>query len=348
MQTRGKSENFPMIHIIKYILAIFFLDQVIQAILKKSNIKWKKYIFLSFLVLLYGISYEFIVKSFPQNYFQALSIERIFTEKALKKSYRKQAVQYHPDKDLREGSHENIFEEITLRYETLASTESRLLYDYFGPEGTYLIQQKKREIDPLQLFYNKRTETLRNDGIFYLLFGISFIAMSSDESLKVCRKICFMLIFAFFALEVSFLWNETPSYDIFDSIFPGCAIFERIYVLKAYIGIICITLKTIFISRTVKPESLIMEKLGKVKKLQEKISSQTKSTDPNGFVKTVSSNPELKEDLVEINKLMKETAQICEENSIEKKKEMKVKRKRKIKASIMSILIFVWAYYFFH
>jgi len=70
----------------------------------------------------------------PADYYELLGVSRDADESTIKKSYRKLAMQYHPDRnDAPEA--EAKFKELSEAYEVLSNPEKRQLYDQFGHEG---------------------------------------------------------------------------------------------------------------------------------------------------------------------------------------------------------------------
>jgi curved DNA-binding protein CbpA len=75
-------------------------------------------------------SMKFIKSVFgDQSFYDILSVKKDCTADEIKKSYRKLALKYHPD---REGGSENHFKAISVVYATLSDEEKRKLYDEGG------------------------------------------------------------------------------------------------------------------------------------------------------------------------------------------------------------------------
>ena len=64
--------------------------------------------------------------------YEVLGISRNATPDEIKKSYRKLALQYHPDKNRGEQASEEKFKEVSEAYEILRDPEKRAAYDRFG------------------------------------------------------------------------------------------------------------------------------------------------------------------------------------------------------------------------
>ncbi|HEY3875336.1 MAG TPA: molecular chaperone DnaJ [Candidatus Kapabacteria bacterium] len=70
-----------------------------------------------------------------RDYYEILSVTRSATIEEVKKSYRKLALQYHPDRNPDNKDAEEKFKEATEAYEVLSDTDKRARYDRFGHEG---------------------------------------------------------------------------------------------------------------------------------------------------------------------------------------------------------------------
>ncbi len=67
-----------------------------------------------------------------RDYYEILSVARNASSEEIKKSYRKLAVQFHPDKNPGDKKAEERFKELSEAYEVLSDSQKRQLYDQFG------------------------------------------------------------------------------------------------------------------------------------------------------------------------------------------------------------------------
>ncbi|MDE5941769.1 MAG: DnaJ domain-containing protein, partial [Muribaculaceae bacterium] len=74
-----------------------------------------------------------------RDYYEVLGVDKNATPDAIKKAYRKLAIQYHPDKNPGDKAAEEKFKEAAEAYEVLSNEEKRQKYDQFGhsmgPQG---------------------------------------------------------------------------------------------------------------------------------------------------------------------------------------------------------------------
>lgn len=70
-----------------------------------------------------------------RDYYEVLQVHRNASELELKKTYRKLAFQYHPDKNPGDKEAEEKFKELTEAYEVLSDSQKRAAYDQFGHAG---------------------------------------------------------------------------------------------------------------------------------------------------------------------------------------------------------------------
>ncbi len=73
--------------------------------------------------------------STKRDYYEVLGVEKNADKDAIKKAYRKLAVQYHPDRNPGDKQAEEKFKEATEAYEVLSDDQKRPLYDQYGFAG---------------------------------------------------------------------------------------------------------------------------------------------------------------------------------------------------------------------
>ena len=70
-----------------------------------------------------------------RDYYEVLGVDRAADGEAIKKAYRKLALQYHPDRNGGDREAEDKFKEATEAYEVLRDAEKRAAYDRYGHAG---------------------------------------------------------------------------------------------------------------------------------------------------------------------------------------------------------------------
>lgn len=70
-----------------------------------------------------------------RDYYEVLNVSRSASLEEIKKSYRKMAMQYHPDKNAGNKQAEERFKELSEAYEVLSDADKRQRYDQFGHAG---------------------------------------------------------------------------------------------------------------------------------------------------------------------------------------------------------------------
>lgn len=71
-----------------------------------------------------------------KDFYSILGVSRSASPEEIKKSYRKLAMQYHPDKNPGDKKAEEKFKEISEAYDVLSDTKKREMYDQFGHAGS--------------------------------------------------------------------------------------------------------------------------------------------------------------------------------------------------------------------
>lgn len=87
------------------------------------------------LTTLFVIAVMACVAKAGRDYYDLLGVPRDADVSVIKKSYRRLAKLYHPDKNPGDKKVEDKFKGISKAYEVLADPEKRQVYDQFGEEG---------------------------------------------------------------------------------------------------------------------------------------------------------------------------------------------------------------------
>jgi len=69
------------------------------------------------------------------DYYEILQVSRDASGAEIKKSYRKLAIECHPDKNQGDKTAEEKFKLINEAYDTLSKDDKRQIYDRYGKEG---------------------------------------------------------------------------------------------------------------------------------------------------------------------------------------------------------------------
>jgi len=85
-------------------------------------------------------------------YYSTLEVNKNCSEEDLKKSYRKLASKFHPDKNPNDPKAEEKFKSINEAYETLRDSEKRAAYDRFGHAGNVGNARRERGFNPFDIF----------------------------------------------------------------------------------------------------------------------------------------------------------------------------------------------------
>lgn len=104
-----------------------------------------------------------------KDLYNILNIQKNATDTEIKKSYRKLAFKYHPDKNDSDEARK-IFEDISEAYEILSKPEKRNLYDQFGYD---CLKENNNipNINPIELFQS--------------LFNVDFTNMEMDSNIFI-------------------------------------------------------------------------------------------------------------------------------------------------------------------
>ncbi|XP_027356022.1 dnaJ homolog subfamily B member 1 [Abrus precatorius] len=109
------------------------------------------------------------------DYYNILKVDRYATEDDLKKSYRKLAMKWHPDKNpTNKQEAEAKFKQISEAYEVLSDPQKRVIYDQYGEEG--LKDRPPPGNEPSSSGFNPRNA----EDIFAEFFGSSPFGFGSS------------------------------------------------------------------------------------------------------------------------------------------------------------------------
>jgi len=119
-------------------------------------------------MLFSGASVRAAVAAAKKDYYDVLGVAKDASPEAIKKAYRKLAIQLHPDRN-KEADAEERFKELSEAYAVLSDPEKKARYDQFGHAGIdaqYSAEDLYRNIDFEDLFRG-----MGFDSIFGNLFG---------------------------------------------------------------------------------------------------------------------------------------------------------------------------------
>jgi DnaJ family protein A protein 2 len=71
----------------------------------------------------------------PEDYYKILEVDRNASNDEIKKSYRKLAMKYHPDKNKGDKAAEEKFKSISAAYNVLSDEKQKQIYDQYGEDG---------------------------------------------------------------------------------------------------------------------------------------------------------------------------------------------------------------------
>jgi DnaJ-class molecular chaperone len=78
-----------------------------------------------------------------RNYYDVMGIKKNASEAEIKKAFKKNAIKYHPDKNLDDPeTAKEKFQEVANAYEVLSDPEKRRVYDLGGSEGVQQHEQR--------------------------------------------------------------------------------------------------------------------------------------------------------------------------------------------------------------
>ncbi|KAJ2952765.1 hypothetical protein O0L34_g7125 [Tuta absoluta] len=107
------------------------------------------------------------------DYYRVLGVSRTATEAEIKKSYRKLALKWHPDKNPDNADEATRrFKEISEAYEVLSDERKRRVYDQYGKEGLNSGRGRRAADDDYEYGYASFPFTFRDpEEVFREFFG---------------------------------------------------------------------------------------------------------------------------------------------------------------------------------
>lgn len=91
-----------------------------------------------------------------QSLYVVLGIDKEATPEQIKKSYRKLALKFHPDKNRDDPTAEDRFKEINRAHKVLQDEKKRQIYDEYGSFGLYIAEQIGEENVDLYFLVNSK------------------------------------------------------------------------------------------------------------------------------------------------------------------------------------------------
>jgi len=82
-----------------------------------------------------GLQEKTLMPTTKRDYYEILGVSREVTVDEIKRSYRRLAMKYHPDRNPGDKDAESRFKECAEAYEVLSDNERRSMYDRYGHEG---------------------------------------------------------------------------------------------------------------------------------------------------------------------------------------------------------------------
>ena len=108
------------------------------------------------------------------EYYDILEINKNSTETEIKKSYKKLAMKWHPDRNRGNKESENKFKQISEAYEVLSNPTKKKLYDAYGKNG--LEMQDGHDMDNM-------------DSMFHNFFGNDFNIRKNDKIEPIIKEL---------------------------------------------------------------------------------------------------------------------------------------------------------------
>ena len=124
-----------------------------------------------------------------KNYYKLLGLTKNSSEKDIKKSYRKLALQYHPDKNPNNKEAEEIFKKIAEAYQVLSDKNKRADYDNVSTQRPFVFT-KQQNFNPFNIFKHFQQQ---NTGPMNFSFNIPQALLFQDLPFRQLRLIQIIL-----------------------------------------------------------------------------------------------------------------------------------------------------------
>src|SRR3989304_7810829 len=104
-----------------------------------------------------------------EDYYQILGVDRTASGEEIKKSYRKMAMKYHPDRNPGNKEAEQIFKKAAEAYGVLSDSDKKKRYDQYGIDG--LRGAESRGYTTMEDIFAAFGDIFGGGGIFEDFFG---------------------------------------------------------------------------------------------------------------------------------------------------------------------------------
>jgi molecular chaperone DnaJ len=106
-----------------------------------------------------------------RDYYEILGVGRDASQEEIKKAYRKQAMQFHPDRNPGDSAAEEKFKEAAEAYEVLSHEEKKVKYDRFGHEGVRGSQYGSEGFSSVNDIFSHFSDIFGGSSIFDDIFA---------------------------------------------------------------------------------------------------------------------------------------------------------------------------------